>query len=376
LADRCVEPLNQHDNFMASRYAFRGNAVGALQKLNNYDSWAECHMCEIFSRCGAIESPSLYPLGKLGDDERFHLLPLHEADFRQVLTYKFACQVGFGPGKVASRPVDLDIASLKLALKYLEHVDRSMTKTHRKNETLKTIWNQSKYLAAAILDHFPLSSERVARRLFHDVSIENKSAKLSIARKQIERWLRIGAYQNALNWVELSEDPELAQNVFERAVESFADKSGPGITFDVESAGASLSESNKATLELFVVRNKLNGAQRKLLENKGDWFHERDEAARVMVQIISTVPSRFRIKLLRAVLLFRLDLPESCKKLAMLNVSECTSLMRVLSAHTTGINRSSIGYENVENTDSETPVKELRAVLSVMLAEAVQRGAF
>jgi hypothetical protein len=112
----------------------------------------------------------------------------------------------------------------------------------------------------------------------------------------------------------------------------------------------------------------------------------------MVVEIISTIPVRYRLRLIKAIVRFQLDHPDSQRKLPALSVNDCACLIRVVSAfsvargtHSKNVvpNEDPIMEDNVNatevdvgNNNVDKTVKELQALLVVMMGEAVQRGKF
>ncbi|KAH9255714.1 hypothetical protein BASA81_006108 [Batrachochytrium salamandrivorans] len=216
LADRCVEPFNRTKRLDASRVAFRGDATKAIERLHDLESWSECHMALVF--CSQTH-PELF----------------------QTLAIKFALQLGLGPGRVETRPVNADVASLALSLEYLRYCSAP-----------------AQYFDLVLESTNVLASEGFAKRVFglaQEFGLVEQQQR--IARIQVLKWLRLGAVQTALRWTR--QDVELEQLVLDRVLGDFAN-----IELQDEVIGSeNLPSETRRTI------NKLLQAQRDLLGSMG-----------------------------------------------------------------------------------------------------------
>lgn len=302
LADRCVEPLQAQHEFEATRIAFHGEAMSAIQKIRTIDAWCACHMAEIFSRSGALEAPSLY-------DPKLTTFNLKstDLDIRQTMIVRFILQTALGPGRVANRPVDGDAASLQTAFRYLQYADLKLP---------------SILIANLILDRVYLCSQRFAVRVFH-LARAFPHMQLSIAKRMIEKYLKEGSVHHAVAWAQLSRNQQVEKMLLARILESTSDslnqlqQQAQGVQMDVQpdevwqpgpNATSMLSEHLQATLRVSSVSRHLIQAKQLYQARNPAWTVHRDQAAEEAANALYRIPIEHRLQLLNHCLLFEKSL--------------------------------------------------------------------
>ena len=385
---------NEEDDLESARLALNGKALGALQILFNYDAWAVAHMSEIFSRCGAIESPSLFPHhpGQPLISSPF-VLPLYNLDFRQIAIFEYAAQLGLGPGRVEERPVDLGWRRIQLAMFYLMFA--SPYAAHPE-EKMRTRCVQVELLARLILDKVPVdSSDSFAREVFELCSTAvpwrtvQKEAQRSIAIRQMEAWLKRGGFVQAVAWANRAKAVEVHSNkrwadddvdeneisvddvLLEKALDMFLRKEttipvGPDADQMVEmvSNNEAVNAAVDVALVLFATKAKLQSATAKKNSMGGDgWLDDYEDACKLLAKVVRRVPLEHRIELLMRVLIDlhpAADAGNEAMTIPAISCEDCLVLMEAVNG--------------LGSFARDEDVVQLNALLSTMLAQGVQAG--
>jgi hypothetical protein len=240
LVDCCVEPFPStvKHQFEASRFALKGELLRPLQKLHDYDSWAECHMALLF--CAP------------------------ESELQVSLVSKFARHVGLGARVETSRRQP-DLPLLALGLEYLNLMNQ------REDCDL-------------LIDRFPPLDQRAAQEvveMFPQCTEE-------ISRVEMQKCLLEGSWSQALVWARLGGglEEELSIKILSKFTTSSS--SFVGRVEEVTAMTTSLSTHVQLIQGLIGIRTKLN--QKDL-----------DSAANLLLSIISLVPCKFRFDLIWSV---------------------------------------------------------------------------